>query len=297
MFNKDGTAQGVAKQRLIESLAPANKRVIYDPYAKQFVLGAGMLKLMGHRLSVYLTQKFAPGFHHHLIARTRYIDDLVEQFSGDGYEQYVILGAGYDTRAHRLQLTDTLSIFEVDQEDVQSIKRTQLPSHIKSLQRVQYVSVDFHSQSLSKQLLAAGFDINQRTLFTLEGVSQYITPESFAVTLDEIAKLTNNKNASLIFSYVDERLKSDPIACFGKGYPHAKKRADMVMKLAGSVSEPWVSLYREKDIGNLLHQHGFKVQDSKNLEDLNHVYFAPVGRALPEHQIFKLETFILATSV
>ena len=40
IFRKDGTAQGVAKQRLIESLAKPDKRVIYDPYAKHFVLGA-----------------------------------------------------------------------------------------------------------------------------------------------------------------------------------------------------------------------------------------------------------------
>ena len=40
IFRKDGTAQGVAKQRLIESLAKPNKRIIYDPYADKFVLGA-----------------------------------------------------------------------------------------------------------------------------------------------------------------------------------------------------------------------------------------------------------------
>ena len=38
IFRKDATAQGVAKQRLIESLAKPGKRVIYDPYAKKFVL-------------------------------------------------------------------------------------------------------------------------------------------------------------------------------------------------------------------------------------------------------------------
>jgi len=41
MYKKDGTAQGVAKQRLIESLASPDKRIINDPYADRFVLGAG----------------------------------------------------------------------------------------------------------------------------------------------------------------------------------------------------------------------------------------------------------------
>ena len=43
IFAKDGTAQGVAKQRLIETIADADKRVINDPYAAPFVIGASCL--------------------------------------------------------------------------------------------------------------------------------------------------------------------------------------------------------------------------------------------------------------
>ena len=93
IFRKDGTAQGVAKQRLIESLAKSEKRIINDPYAENFVLGASIIKLMGHKLSVWITKKFAPGFHEHLISRTRFIDDLVKNVAAQGLEQYVILGA------------------------------------------------------------------------------------------------------------------------------------------------------------------------------------------------------------
>jgi len=60
IFTKDGTAQGVAKQRLIETLAKPNKRVINDPYADSFVIGAGFMKLMGHNLNLWLARKFAP---------------------------------------------------------------------------------------------------------------------------------------------------------------------------------------------------------------------------------------------
>ena len=76
IFRKDGTAQGVAKQRYIETIADPTKRVINDPYSSIFTLGAGLIKLMGHGLNLWLTNKLAPGFHEHLIARTRFIDDL-----------------------------------------------------------------------------------------------------------------------------------------------------------------------------------------------------------------------------
>ncbi len=118
IFTKDGTAQGVAKQRLIETLARSDKRVINDPYADRFVLGASLMKLMGHKLNIWLARKFAPGFHEHLISRTRYIDELIKKSATSGVEQYVILGAGYDSRAHRLGLPSSLRIFEVDQPEV-----------------------------------------------------------------------------------------------------------------------------------------------------------------------------------
>ena len=78
-FAKDGTAQGVAKQRYIETLAKSEVRLINDPYSKNFVIGSGIMKLMGHKLNSWLTQKIAPGFHEHLISRTRFVDELVEK--------------------------------------------------------------------------------------------------------------------------------------------------------------------------------------------------------------------------
>ena len=79
IFRKDGTAQGVAKQRLIETIAKPDERIIFDPYADRFVLGASVIKLIGHKLNVWLAKKLVPGFHEHLISRTRFIDDLVER--------------------------------------------------------------------------------------------------------------------------------------------------------------------------------------------------------------------------
>ena len=158
IFLKDGTAQGVAKQRLIETLASPNERIINDPYAVRFVKGAGIVKLMGHKLNVWLTQKLVPGFHEHLISRTRFIDNLVETSSSNGVEQYVILGAGYDSRAHRLELPSSVRIFEVDQPEVQARKRSKLPSKLANSKNVTYLTVDFTHQSLAKQLLESGFD-------------------------------------------------------------------------------------------------------------------------------------------
>ena len=297
IFVKDGTAQGVAKQRLIETIAGPEKSVINDPYADKFVIGSGVIKLMGHRLNVWLTSKLAPGFHEHLISRTRFIDDLIEKSAKEGIEQYVILGAGYDSRANRLNLPPSLKIFEVDQPEVSDIKLSKLPKDLPNLENITYVNVDFSYQSLSEQLLTAGFDQTKSTIFTLEGVSQYITKEAVSSTIQELSLITKDARSIFFMSYVDELLNKDPEACFGKGYPNPSKKANLIQTLSAKVGEPWISFYRDEEVESILAENDYAIKENVTLEDLNSLYFSPVGRVLPENQIFKLEHFIVAESL
>ena len=296
IFRKDGTAQGVAKQRLIESLAKPDKRVIYDAYAKHFVLGASILKLIGHKFSVWLGDKIVPGMHEHLISRTRFIDDLIEKSTSIDIEQYVILGAGYDSRAHRLKLPSKLKIFEVDQHEVQERKRSRLPDNTTNKANVIYISIDFNHQSLKEQLLNAGFDQNKSTIYTLEGVSQYITREALNSTLKVLDALNQNSNSKIFISYVNKLLKDDPKACFGVGYSNPEKAVKFITNGAAKVGEPWISFYSAKEIESLLSQNNFTLIENKTLADLNSKYFTPVDRTIPENYIFKLEHFVIAES-
>ena len=296
IFRKDGTAQGVAKQRLIETLAKPEERIIDDPYATRFVLGASFIKFMGHKCNLWLGQKLIPGFHEHLISRTRFIDDLIKESAASGVEQYVILGAGYDSRAHRLDLPSSLRIFEVDQPEVQSRKRSKLPKELPNSENITYVAVDFAYQSLSEQLMDSGFDQSKSTLFTLEGVSQYITKEAFSSTIKEVAALTQRASSIFFISYASELLDKNPEACFGKGYPNAEKRAKLIRYGSARVGEPWISFYGADEIESVLSQNGYSVKENVTLKDLNSRYFAPVGRALSENQLLLLEHFVISES-
>ncbi len=292
-FTKDGTAQGVAKQRFIESLAPHGKRVIFDPDAKHFIAGSRFIRLMGHKLNVWLSTKLAPGMHEHLIARTRFIDELVARCAAEGIEQYVILGAGYDLRAHRLSLPTELAVFEVDQEEVQARKRAKLPEAPASQSRPTYVSVDFSSQSLSQRLLESGFDQTKSTLFTLEGVSQYVSEEALKKTLSELKLLSAEANAVFFVSYVDERINTDPAACCGEGYPEPHKKLALIQKLSAMAGESWQSFYSRAEFKALLADAGFTIAEEKTLADLNDEYFAPANRLIPQSNLLKLERLIV----
>ena len=97
-------------------------------------------------------------------------------------------------------------------------------------------------------------------------------------------------------SYVDELLEKDPAACFGEGYPNPIKKTNLIKSLSAKVGEPWISFYTDEELEGLLFENGYSVKENVTLEDLNSLYFTPVGRKLHESQIFKLEHFIVAES-
>ena len=66
-------------------------------------------------------------FRASIVARARFIEDLVVEQAGRGVGQYVILGAGLDTFAQRRpEIASRLRVFEVDQPGPQAWKRQRL---------------------------------------------------------------------------------------------------------------------------------------------------------------------------
>ena len=111
------------------------------------------------------------------------------------------------------------------------------------------------------------------------------------------ATLTQNSSSILFISYVDELLDKDPEACFGKGYPKAAKRAKLIKNLSAKAGEPWISFYGAEEIESVLSQNGYSIKENVTLKDLNSQYFVPVGRTLPENQLFYMEHFVVAKSI
>ena len=123
---------------------------------------------MGHAFGVWVTKKFAPGFHEHLISRTRFIDELIEEKAAQG-RQYVILGAGYDT-CSSTEATIIPTIFRVDQIEVQT-RSAQITKDAPNAENITYVTIDFNHRS-SQNSFRPLFDQSKSTIVTLEGVSQ-----------------------------------------------------------------------------------------------------------------------------
>lgn len=132
---------------------------------------------------------YAKGSYEYVIARTKYIDAAFKQALEEGFDQIVVFGAGFDSRAIRFaQFNKGTTIFEVDVPTTQQEKRSAFEKK-KLIQpsNLVYVPVDFDKERLEEKMRQAGFKAGKKTLFTLEGVTMYLTAEGIDGTFHFIS--------------------------------------------------------------------------------------------------------------
>jgi methyltransferase (TIGR00027 family) len=125
-----------------------------------------------------------------MMLRVAFIDALIAQRKP---EQVVILGAGLDTRAYRLQALSGVRVIELDHPDTQTYKRERSALLGTPLAKLSFAAVDFTQDAatpLTAALASAGFDANVPTLWIWEGVIMYLDDRALRRTLDELRKLS-----------------------------------------------------------------------------------------------------------
>lgn len=142
------------------------------------------------------------GFRAAIVARARFIEDLIAERADQGVTQYVILGAGLDTFAQRRpELAARLRVYEIDQPGPQAWKRRRLTELGYGLPDwLRLVPVDFEaSASWLEQLTAAGFDPGEPAVIVSTGVTMYLTKDATAATLRQIAGLAPGSTLAMTF--------------------------------------------------------------------------------------------------
>src|SRR5438046_8187473 len=130
--------------------------------------------------------QFTSRFRASIVARARFIEDLVTEEVRRGVEQYVILGAGLDTFAQRRpEIASRLRIFEVDRPGPQAWKRQRLIELGFGIPEwLRLVPVDFEAgDTWWQRLAAAGFSRGQAAAVGWPGVGLYPTQAAIAATL------------------------------------------------------------------------------------------------------------------
>ena len=148
--------------------------------------------LLAHRVTGYVPRAFRYPFEgdvppqYEASARIWFFDAAVDRYLPD-VAQFVILGAGFDTRAYRLPSDTRVRVFEVDSPQTQLVKRETLQKVGIDSSAVTFVAADFEKDDWLACLSAAGFAPGERTLFLWEGVTMYLTREAVEDSLRKIA--------------------------------------------------------------------------------------------------------------
>jgi methyltransferase (TIGR00027 family) len=195
------TALRVALRRAAHQIYDAKPLVFDDPVAVP-ILGQEYLPEL-HKTATKLEKPFSVALRAFLVARSRYAEDNLAKAVAQGVTQYVLLGAGLDTFAHRNPYPE-LRVFEVDHPATQQWKRELLETGmLKAPANLAYAPVDFERQSLPEQLLAAGFNPAIPTFFAWLGVVPYLTLDAFRSTIAFVA--SQPAGSGLVLDYGQPR--------------------------------------------------------------------------------------------
>ena len=272
------TAGYVALCRALESIERARAPLFQDPFATAFVPSnlKAALRLarvpFAHRLLSRYLDRRAPGVRTSAIARTRFIDDVVRSRVDAGVRQLVILGAGFDCRAHRLpELRDT-TVFEVDRADTQRAKRDVVARMPNARTDVIYVAVDFEHDVLGERLAGeladslaggvgsalggAGWDAELPTTFIWEGVTNYLVESAVAAVLGWIG--TSAVGSTVVFTYIHKGLL-DGTAYFDGG--------DLMIQTVKTLGEPWTFGLYPESVASFLSPFGLVLGENLGADD------------------------------
>jgi len=205
-------------------------------------------------------------FRASIVARARFIEDMVVEQAGRGIGQYVILGAGLDTFAQRRpEIASKLRLFEVDQPGPQAWKRQRLIELGFGIPEwLRLVPVDFEAgNSWWERLKVAGFDPDLPAVVASAGVSMYLTKDAIAATLRQVAVLAPGSMFAMTFLL--------PLTLADRDARPGLQFAEKGARVQGT---PFISFFTPAEMLTLARKAGFREVQHVSAAALAQRYFA-----------------------
>lgn len=260
----DSTAVRVALWRAMHVEVDAPPHVLEDEVGLRVAAPED-----GWRSRPDMDPRLTAGFRAWVVARARFIEDLVLEKAAQATSQYVILGAGLDTFAQRRpDVASGLRVFEVDQPGPQAWKQRRLVElGLGVPDWLRFVPVDFEGgASWRDQLMTAGFDADQPALVASLGVSMYLTKEANAATLRQVAALAPGSTLAMTFQLPEELVDE------------ADRRGRQIsIDGAKASGTPFISFFTPPEMLGLAREAGFREVEHVSGAMLTERYFS--GRA------------------
>ncbi|QIE26942.1 Leucine carboxyl methyltransferase (plasmid) [Caballeronia sp. SBC1] len=257
----DSTAARVALWRALHLEADLPPHVLEDEIGLKLLAPDKDWRSRGD-----MDPQFTRPFRASIVARARFIEDLVVEQAGHGLGQYVILGAGLDSFAQRRpEVASRLRVFEIDQPGPQAWKRQRLIELGFGVPEwLRFVPVDFEAgEAWAEKLATAGFDESKPAIVVSTGVSMYLTKEANMATLRQVAALARGSTLAMTFLLPLEMAD-----------PEIRPGLEMAAKGARASGTPFLSFFTPQEILTLAREAGFREARHVSATDLSGRYFA-----------------------
>jgi methyltransferase (TIGR00027 family) len=243
------TALGAAMLRAEESARP--DRLFDDPFAAAFVAAAPALFADGPEPGDPDVARLRQAFTDQLALRTRFYDDYLVEATRVSARQVVLLGAGLDTRAFRLDWPAGVRLFELDLPEAIAFKQAVLDAEDArpGCDRV-VIGVDL-SEDWDDRLLGAGFEPNAVTAWAAEGLLSYLTDDDAAALLTRVSTLSIPRST---FATEAARLADDATLVEASS-----------LSLLAPIASMWHGGLRD-DPAHWLATHGWRVEPHDRVE-------------------------------
>jgi methyltransferase (TIGR00027 family) len=287
------TAEYMALFRAVETAQPLQRRLFEDQYAIPLLSGA--LKRLAQAAQLPFVGRMVPWFldlgwpcsRSSGVVRTRWIDDLVREAIRRGARQLVLLGAGFDSRAYRLEEAKDIPVFEVDHLATQRAKRARLQTALGGVPRnIRFVEVDFEKDDLERQLAKSEFDRTAPAAIVWEGVVSYLTESAVSGNLCLLGRLLA-ANSHLILTYVHKGAVDGSIAFEGS------RRWKSRVRRSG---EPFIFGFEPAKLAEILIPYGFRLESDLSTAQAATHYHASIGRNERGSELYRVATAIRAGS-
>ncbi|MGZ4509949.1 MAG: class I SAM-dependent methyltransferase [Mycobacterium sp.] len=254
------TALLVAGWRALHALSP--QPLVRDDYAKVFI-AASQDPYLAATLANPGTSEDEMAFPRLYGVQTRFFDDFFVAAGAAGIRQAVIVAAGLDSRAYRLEWPQGTTVFEVDLPKVLEFKARVLNEHgaAPKARRVE-VAADLRTD-WSRALEAAGFDPEGPSAWSVEGVLPYLTDEAQNTLFTRISGLSA-PGSRIAIGALGSRLDHEQLEALETAHPG--------VNMSGDVDFSALTYEPQTDPAERLAAHGWAVEPVRNTLDLQAGY-------------------------
>jgi methyltransferase (TIGR00027 family) len=257
------TAIGTAYLRAAHRLIDLPPHILEDNVAENILDKNILQRIINSPESFQTTERRE--LRSHVVLRSRYCEDRLLVSLQRGINQYLILGAGFDTFACRQPIwAKELKIIKIDKKETQKMKLSRIRhAGIKIPENVNYINIDFEKESLLDGLKRSSVSLEQRTFFSWLGVTMYLNKNAIEAVLRTVIQFP--KDSEIVFTFAQ---------------PKGMLLSRFIKRVSDN-GEPWKSYFTIGEIEKSLKEIGFSKVEFLSIKEAEEKYYKNRYNDLP----------------